>query len=474
MNNLLITVLAIFIFSGNELYSQELPHSILYSTYYGGAEADDADVVTVDLDGNTYLGCHSNSTDLLGANNQQYNLSGGIDAFVVKLINEGNEVSYLAQLGGAGWDAVQGLVSDANGNLYIVGTTYSTDFPVSANSLQPNFGGDSDAFVAKLNPKGQVVWSTYLGGNKNEDGRDIVIDKQGNVHVIGRTESENFPITDGVLQPKLAGGIDAFITTLDSNGEMITSTFLGGSADDIGFSIALDSYGVLYVAGTTNSINFPMKNAIQDTNQGGNDTFLAMIDKSQTAINFCTYMGGKGEDKLYGLGLDSLGNIFIMGVTSSPDFPTTESAFQSDFGGVRDVFITKLSPKTRAVRYSTYLGGDKGDNPRSLLVNKKGNAFIVGNTNSNNFPTKQLLETQVSGRSDAFLSMLDPSGSTLQHSFLLGGDGTDIFEGIAIGVDGSLTLSGGSNSTNFPLVKPLQRTFHGGKLDMIITRLLLD
>ncbi len=474
MKKLLIAALTIFIITHNGLYGQTPPPSILYSSYYGGPGADDADVVTVDLDGNIYLGCHANSANLLGKNNQQYSLYGGIDAFVVKLNNEGNEVSYLAHLGGVEWDAVQGLVSDTKGNLYAVGTTYSADFPVGPHALQAKFGGESDAFVVKLNSKGEVLWSTFLGGNKAEDGRGIIIDKQGNIHIIGRTASENFPITDGVLQAKLAGGVDAFITTLDTNGEMISSTYLGGTGDDIGFSLALDSDDALYVAGTSNSINFPVKNAIQDKNKGGDDVFLAMMDKSKTALNFSSYLGGKEDDKLYGVGLDTLGNTFIMGMTWSSDFPTTEHAFQSDFGGVRDAFITKINLKESRIKYSTYLGGNNEDTPRNLVVNKRGYAYVVGISLSDDFPTKSLLRAQISGRSDAFLSVLDPDGSRLQHSFLFGGDGDDVFEGLALGVDGSITLSGGSNSSNFPIVKPLQRTFHGGKLDMIITRMLLD
>lgn len=474
MNKLLITVLTILIFSCNDSSGQKSRPSILYSSYYGGLGADDADVVTVDLPGNIYLGCHANSTGLLGANNQQYNLRGGIDAFVVKLNNEGNEVSYLAHLGGAEWDAVQGLITDTEGNLYAVGTTYSADFPVNTQSLQPNFGGESDAFVVKLNPKGEVIWSTFLGGAKKEDGRGIILDNRGNIHIIGRTESENFPVTEGVFQSKLAGGIDAFITTLDRKGKMISSTYLGGADDDIGFSIALDSDNALYVAGTTSSKNFPVKNAIQDKNQGGNDIFLAKIDRDKIKLDFSSYLGGTQDDKLYNIALDSLGHAFIMGMTYSSNFPTTKGSFQPGFGGVRDAFITKLNLQERSFIYSTYLGGNKEDTPRNLVVNKKGNAFIVGITLSDNFPTKNPQRKQISGRSDAFISMLNPEGSKLEYSFLFGGDGDDVFEGIAIGFDGSLTLSGGTNSTNFPLVKPLQSTFHGGKLDMVVTRLFLD
>ena len=474
MKKLLIAAMIILIFAKNELYGQELSTSILYSTYYGNIGTDDADVVTVDSIGNTYLGCHSNSTNLLGANQYPYTLSGGMDAFVVKLNNKGTEVTYLTKLGGSKWDAIQGLTTDSKGNIYAVGTTYSSDFPINSNGFQSNFGGKSDAFVVKINPEGKVVWSTFLGGSEDEDGRDIAIDQHGNVYIVGRTESNNFPTSDGALQLRLAGGIDAFVTVLDSDGKMLTSTYLGGSGDDIGFSIKLDSIGQLYIAGTTNSFNFPIKNAIQEENNGEDDVFLAVIDETRLVISFASYLGGKGTDKLYSIDLNSTGDVFILGVTSSSNYPTTTSAFQTNFGGERDAFVTRLNLQKREIVYSTYLGGEKADNPRNLVVDEKDNAFVVGYTASKNFPTVNNQETKLRGRDDAFVTMLDPSGSFLKYSTLFGGEGRDIFEGLAIGADGSLTVSGASNSIDFPIVNPLQDTFLGGRFDMIVARLLID
>lgn len=474
MKKLLITVIISLIFTKSDLYSQELSPSILYSTYYGNTGTDDADVVTVDAVGNTYLGCHSNSTDLLGSDKYPYSLSGGMDAFVIKLNNKGTKISYITKLGGAKWDAVQGLVSDSVGNIYAVGTTYSPDFPIKSNGVQPVFGGKSDAFVIKIDPEGKVIWSTFLGGNKDEDGRDIAIDQYGNVHIVGRTKSKDFPTTSEALQPKLKGGIDAFVVTLDSNGKMLMSTYLGGSSDDIGFSIDLDNTGQLYIAGTTNSLDFPIKNAIHKENNGENDTFFTVIDKTKSVINFSSYFGGKETDQLYSIDLDSSGDVFIMGVTNSSNYPTTINAFQTDFGGVRDVFITRLNLEKREVVYSTFLGGEKADNPRNLVVNEKGNAFIVGYTASKDFPIVHNQKGSLSGPDDAFITMLDSSGSFLHYSTLFGGEGRDFFEGLAIGADNSLTVSGGSDSLDFPIVNSLQDTFLGGRFDMIVTRLLID
>ncbi|MEL7003373.1 MAG: SBBP repeat-containing protein, partial [Bacteroidota bacterium] len=338
MKKILVVAIIILSCAGNELFSQKISSEVLYSSYYGGTGTDDADVVAVDKAGNTYLGCHSSSTHLPGANKYPYTLSGGMDAFIVKLNNRGTAVDYLLKLGGSKWDAIQGLKTDSLGNIYAVGTTYSPDFLINANAFQPNFGGKSDAFVLKINPEGKIIWSTFLGGKKDEDGRDITIDKQGNVHIIGRTASKDFPTSNGAIQSKLAGGIGAFVATFDTNGKMLMSTYLGGSGDDIGFSIGMNNTDKLYIGGTTNSLDFPVKNAIQLKNKGKNDVFMAVIDKDRSAIEFASYLGGEDTDQLYNIDFDASGDLFVMGVTSSSNYPTTTGVFQPNFSGERDAF----------------------------------------------------------------------------------------------------------------------------------------
>lgn len=466
----LIALMIMSIFICNKTHSQQLTPTIDYSTYYGDIGIDDADVVAVDSTGNIYLGCHSNSTDLPGTDKHSFTPSGGMDAFVVKLDHKGEEICYLTHLGGSKWDAIQGLTSDSKGNIYAVGTTYSSDFPIDDNGFQSKFGGKSDAFVIKLNTEGKVVWSTFLGGSNDEDGRDIIIGQDGNIHVVGRTESSDFPILTDALQSHSGGGIDAFIATLNPDGKVLATTYLGGSGNDIGFSIKMDSIGRRYIGGTTNSSDFPIRNAIQEINHGENDLFITVIDSTGSSLEFASYLGGKGADQIYNVSLGPSGDIFIMGVTNSKDFPTTSGVFQPEFAGVRDAVVTRLNLQERSIVYSTYVGGKSGETLRNLVVDKKGNAFIIGQTSSKDFPTVNSLQPKLLGRSDAFVTILNPSGTSLIYSTLFGGKGTEIFEGAAMSTDGSLTVSGLSSSIDFPLLNPIQNTFSGGRFDIVITR----
>lgn len=456
-----------------KIQGQELNPKITFSTYYGNIGIDDADVVAVDLLGNTYLGCHSNSQKLPGINKYPYTIRDGIDAFVVKLNNVEHDVGYITQMGGSKWEAVQGLISDSERNIYAVGTTFSSDFPADIDSFQPTFGGKKDAFVVKINPEGKIMWSTFLGGSNDEDGRYINIDQYGNVYVIGWTASKDFPTTNEALQSKSAGGIDAFISILNSDGEMLTSTYLGGSGDDVGFSIKLDSNDQIYIGGSTSSPDFPVKNAIQSKNKGENDAFLAIINKNRSAINFATYWGGEGNDQLKGIDFDALGNMFIMGFTHSLNFPITQNALQKKLNGGMDIFISKFNIQDSSIVYSTYLGGNKRDRPRNFATDLNGNAYIVGKTSSDNFPTTSYAHSKRNGDSNAFMTLLDKNGINLLYSTLYGGNGSDTFEGIAMGVDGSVTVSGLTSSTDFPLVNPIQNTFLGGRFDIIVTRFIL-
>lgn len=462
--------LLFLIFIVFNIQGQELNPKITLSTYYGNTGIDDADAVAVDLLGNTYLGCHSNSQNLPGIIKYPYTLSNSMDAFIIKLNIEGTDIGYITHLGGTKWEAIQGLISDSQSNIYAVGTTDSSDFPVDTDSFQPNHGGKKDAFVVKINSEGKIVWSTFLGGSNDEDGRYINIDKYDNVHVVGWTASKDFPTTNKALQSKSAGGIDAFITTLNSDGKILTSTYLGGSGDDIGFSIKFDNYDQLYIGGTTSSLDFPIKNAIQNENKGENDAFFAIINKNRSAINFSTYWGGEGNDQLKGIDLDSLGNIYIMGFTHSLNFPITKNALQKKLNGGMDIFISKFNIQNSSIAYSTYLGGNKRDRPRNFAIDLAGNAYIVGKTSSDNFPTTSYTKSKRNGESNAFISLLNKNGLNLLYSTLYGGNGSDTFEGIAMGVDGSVTVSGLSSSTDFPLVNPIQNKFLGGRFDIIIAR----
>jgi Beta-propeller repeat len=205
---------------------------------------------------------------------------------VNKLSASGSALVYSTYLGGTGQDSGQGIAVDSAGNAYIVGATYSTDFP-TMNPLQPTLGGTSNAFVSKLNASGSaLVYSTYLGGSGSDGGYGIAVDSAGDAYVTGSTPSTNFP-TMNPLQPANAGGGDAFVTRLNASGSaLVYSTYLGGSADDNGVGIAVDSSGNVYVTGDTTSTNFPTVNPLQPANGGGSDAFVAKFPATGIGADF--------------------------------------------------------------------------------------------------------------------------------------------------------------------------------------------
>jgi len=280
-------------------------------------------------------------------------------------------LSYATYLGGAAFDSVQGIAVDSSGCAYVAGWTESVDFPV-ANPAQGSRAGSTDAFVAKLSPGGtSLIYSTYLGGTADDRAFAIAVDRDGAAVVTGWTYSSNFPRV-APAQVALAGGRDAFVAKLSPSGSsLIFSTFLGGSGSDSGNGVAVDSQGDLYVAGETDSTNFPVRDGLTSANQGGSDAFAAKFS-STGALVYATYLGGNGRDRATAIAVDSLGQAYVTGATESSNFPTV-SAFQPGSGGLQDAFVAKLNSSGNALIYSTYLGGSGG----SVLFAESGQGIAV-------------------------------------------------------------------------------------------------
>ncbi|HJQ25258.1 MAG TPA: SBBP repeat-containing protein [Blastocatellia bacterium] len=246
-------------------------------------------------------------------------------------------LGYSTYLGGNNYDSTRAIAVDAAGNAYVVGQTYSTDFP-TALPVQPQLGGASDVFVTKLNASGTaLVYSTYLGGSDYDYGNSIAVDAAGNAYVTGYTLSTNFP-TVNPLQTD-GGSEDAFVAKLNPAGTaLVYSTYLGGSSFDEGQSIAADAAGNAYVGGWTGSTNFPTVNALQPTFGGGADIFVSKLNPAGTALTYSTYLGGTANDSSVSLAIDAAGNVYLAGATDSPDFPTV-NPIQADFKG-KNVYKT--------------------------------------------------------------------------------------------------------------------------------------
>jgi hypothetical protein len=341
--------------------------------------------------------------------------------------------------GGSNLDVGYGVAVDSSGNAYVTGYTNSSDFP-TLDSFQATNGGGQDAFVTKLNPTGSgLVYSTYLGGSGNDVGTGIVVDSSGNAYVVGSTDSTNFP-TLNPFQATVAGGTDAFVTKLNPTGSaLVYSTYLGGSGDDVGASIVADSSGNAYVAGLTSSTNFPTLNPFQATNGGGRDAFVTKLNPTGSGLVYSTYLGGRGDDVGTSIVADSSGNAYVTGFTDSTDFPTL-NPFQATSRGGNDAFVTKLNPMGSALVYSTYLGGSGNDGGAGIAVDSSGNAYITGSTASIDFPTSNAFQASLAGNFDAFVAKLDAAGNALVYSTYFGS--YDTGSAIAVDASGSAYVAG--------------------------------
>jgi len=293
----------------------------------------------------------------------------------------------------------------------VTGHTSSTNFPIASAHQGTDGGGSADAFVTKLNAAGSALtYSTYLGGSGEDGGSGIAVDSTGNAYVTGFTSSTNFPIA-GAYQGANGGGYyDAFVTKLSAAGSALTySTYLGGTGQDMGSGIAVDSAGSAYIAGYTASTNFPTASAHQGTNGGGQyDAFVTKLSAAGSALTYSTYLGGSGGDQGQGIAVDAAGSAYIAGYTASTNFPTA-SAYQGTNGGGTDAFVTKLSAAGSALTYSTYLGGSGDEYGSGIAVDSAGSAYVTGYTSSTNFPTASAYQGTNGGGTDAFVAKLaDP------------------------------------------------------------------
>ena len=393
-------------------------------------------------------------------------------------------LSYSTFLGGSDDEDGSGIAFDPNGNAYITGYTASTDFPTQGE-LQPTSGSGTksgiegyDAFVTKINAAGTGIdYSTYIGGNDQDEAVGIAVDSDGNAYITGITRSTDFP-TAHALQSTYAGtddpqffGGDAFVTKLNSTGSgLVFSTYLGAGGAETGFAIAVDANHDVYTVGRTDSVDFPVTSAAQSAVGGEGDAYAVKLKGDGSALIYSTYLGGSNDDQAIGVALDGQGDAFVTGNTSSNDFPVTTGSFQSIYNGGSDAFVTKLSPSGSSLSYSTLLGGGAYDQAAGIAVDADGNAYVVGNTFSSDFPTVGPIQPTLGGDEDAFVSKLNASGSALVYSTFLGGPGSDHGYGIGIDANRDAFVAGTTDWDSFPVVGAVQSSF-GGNFDAFVAEL---
>jgi Beta-propeller repeat len=442
----------------------DITSSSQFVTYLGGSGADDCDDIAVDAAGSIYMACHSTSKDFPGFKGRKE--SDDMDAYVSKLDPQTGRLIYTTRLSGSKYDGAFTIEVTKDGSVYVGGITESDDFPATSDAIQRKNGGKKDAFLAKIKPDGQLEYATYLGGAGDEVPGGLVVDGNQRIFFAVNTGSEDFP---GPRQNDLrekGGSGDGFIV-LWKLGESASprTLLLGGSGSDRINGMVVDNSGNLYVSGATQSVDFPVKSAFQEKLKGPVDAFLVKLRISDLQIIYSTLLGGSGGDASLGVAVDRAGNPYIAGSTGSEDFPVSPNAFQRKLAGKTDLFIIKFDQAARKLQYSTYLGGTGDDTPTLAVdgtfldVDAKGNAWVVGFTDSRDFPIKANSPVVYGGGDvDGFATALNSSGSKLEFSRYYGGDKRDMLEGVAIGLDGSVWATGLTASRNLPTANSLQHT----------------
>ncbi len=346
--------------------------------------------------------------------------NGGVDAFVMKIKPDGSGLEYCTFIGGTDWETAYSLELDQNNNVYLAGFTWSADFPATTGAYDESINGSRDIFVARLSADGtNLDYATYMGGTGQETATALALDSQNNAYVTGWTNSDDLPTPVPVIDDTYDGPFDAFLFKLNSDGSnMLYNTYLGGTDED------------------------------------------------------------RGRDVL----VDSQGNITIVGDTRSDDLSTTPGAYDTTFGGgtcffmnCADVFVIKLNPTATDLQYGTYIGGDSEDLSRAAAFHNNGGLFITGESiSATGFPTTPSgYDPTVNGEGDGYLVLLNSAGSDISYGTYLGS--TDVDRGTDLWTDGQATvyLTGLTLSTDFPTIPGSYGIQHNGDYDIFVSKLLL-
>ncbi|KPK84985.1 MAG: hypothetical protein AMJ81_04425 [Phycisphaerae bacterium SM23_33] len=477
---------------------------LAFSTYLSGSgRANGPRAVAVDAKGNIYVSGGTSSPDFPttpGAHSRKFDgsgksagNSGPFDAYVTKLTPDGRMV-WSTLVGGPNHDRTYSIRVDRQGCVYIAGRA-GEGFPTTKGVLQEKFAGDNrpavgygpqDGFITKLSADGsRVLWSTYLGSGDASIIRDMIIDGEGNAYVamIGVTADSPY-VTPGAFQATRPGAPDGLVGKISSDGRRVVwASYLGGSGREGAVSIRLDSKGHVIVSGSTTSKDFPVTDgAYQRTLRGPLDAYVAKFAPDGSRLVYATYLGGSKEDGgagKHGLEVDADGNAYVVGFTSSSDFPTTAGALQATYAGGQtgtweqtgDRFIAKLSPDGRRLLAATYLGGDARDGGEGIAVDRHGQVYLSGFTYSTDFPVAAgAPQARRAGKTDGTATVLSADFTRLVLSSHFGGRGEENFRAIAMCPDGGFVIVGETSSADWPVLNALQPRSRGGGNDAVVLK----
>jgi hypothetical protein len=392
---------------------------------------------------------------------------------------------YSGQVGGSGAEAAYAIAADEFERVFLAGTTTSLNLP-TRNAYQDENHGAGDAFVTKLNLSGsEVEYSTYFGGSDLDIAYGMAISGP-EVWLTGMTLSDDFPVYKPIqrfsYEPIRPGKSDAFVVGLNSGGgdTIFLSTYFGGPEDDYGTAIAISSYGGVFITGAAGRRLPTSFGAFQTSAPGGGGAFVAKISFVSTLI-YATYLGGStGKERGSSIAVDADGSVYVTGITASGDFPT-QNALQAKPGRASctpgpdgspcyDAFVTKINVSGTTLLWSTFLGGSTDDIASKIALDAQGNIIVAGFTQSTDFPVVKPLQARNAGGWDGFVSKISPTGQELLFSTYLGGSGDDYIAGVALPASGTIYLAGDTRSNDFPVAGALQAKNAGGS-DIFLTQL---
>lgn len=482
---------------------------LIYSTYLGSQGYESVNDFTLDDKGNIFLTGSTEYPDFLrGEEDINSRFRRGGEVFVVKLNPTADEILFATFLGGTGYyDKGNGIDVDGKGNVYILGSTQSIDFPITSGAFDMSYNGNTDVFLIMLDPSGtQLLYATYLGGERKDLTSGIKVIEEGTAVITGRTNSFSFPVTAGAFADRLNRGDwrgydDVYIAAFDfKSGSLVYSTFLGGSGTELINGTAVDQEGNVYVTGQTTSDDFPVTPGAYKTVKS---TLLSVIvtkmNPTGSELVYSTFLGGDEEREEYtlqnghGIAVDRQGCAYVTGYTECLDFPTTPGAFDRVHSGGRDTYVTKLNPAGSQLVFSTLLGGNRDiratDWGSDIKVDEAGNVYVTGATGSTVFPTTpDAVSSQLLGQNDAYVTIFNPMGTHVLYSTYLGGAELEdsehdeflpiIYEdsGSNIFVDnqGNIYVAGGTYTYDFPVTPDAVHPLYGGNRDAFLCKISVN
>ena len=431
------------------------PPTRIWSTYFGGGNEEYGYAIDVDQTGAVYMAGNTNSTSSIATFGAHQTIFGGIgsgvypgDAFIVKLNSQGGR-TWATYFGGSDNEFGYSCRLDTSGNLFVVGKTASTTGISTSGSYMDTHGGSRDAFVVKFNSAGVRQWGTYLGGPLVEEANDCVLDKSGNLYVIGFTGSFGGIATSGAWQSAKSQNYDAFITKFTSSGIRLWGTYIGGIGYDEAFDCAVDDSANLYITGYTESDTvFGFQAPFNGSNSGAGDAFLSKFDSSGT-LTWSNYFGGNGTEEAHGCAVDKLGHIYVAGYTIGSSNIATSNAHQTSNGGGRDLFLAKFTQSGNRV-WSTYYGGlvDDWSFEGACATDHLGNVLLFGFTySSNGIATNDAFQQSIGGDIDIAIVKFNPKGVRTWGTYF-GGSSWDLAIDGVVDAFGNLHISGYTSSVS--------------------------